>query len=476
MPINYYDLVTYLGLALLVVGCFLALTRSPHAVWILAIASIPLSSEVLTGDIIGLSADTVFFFPSDFWAPILVLSLLFTGRSIATITSQTRLGLISLAYFAWMFLCSLLSSNPQISIKYFIIQLIYFFGYGLLSYVYLRNSLTTSIERIYSEYVTPLLIVVLFFCIVEHLLLGASKEVTMIAITPFFREHTVYGAFTLWMLVAYGVLLWYKKRESGVWVIVGTIVTAVAWFLAYSRAAWLVGIVVLNGTWILGWLNRQTPLFRFLMISITLLGGSAGLVYAINNATLLEDMSYKAGGDLGKMLASSTNVESNVSNLGRLHRWQIALEQAISHPFTGIGPSTFAEYYHYEKSKTRYWAIFRKYKERFAGVHSEYLTAAAEMGFIGFGLLVLIYFVSLYYPYRLVAQAQSREEQMAGLLAGLPLLSYYLSGVVNNFMDHGKMAALVYLHWGIAMAIEWHLRQKSKESTNNLTQTGDLRT
>lgn len=463
MPINYYDLVTYLGLALLVIGVFLALTQSFRAAWVLAIASIPLSSEVLTGDRLGLEPDTMFFFPSDFWAPILTFFLVFTGLPFFKATFQTRLGRISLLYFFWMFIATLFSYDFVVSIKYFLLHLCYFLGYGILSYIYFREDLTTSV-RVYTRYLWPFLGMVLFFCIVEHLLLGGAKHVVNEAIIPFFREHTVYGAFILWMLVAYGVLVWHRKLGIGGWSLVGALL--VAWFLSYSRAAWLVAIVIVLGGWTFAWLSKQSPLFRLLVVGSLLLGSSAGLVYTINNATWIEDMFYKIGGDVGKMIASSTNLESNLSNLGRLHRWKIAIDQAIAHPFTGIGPNTFAEYYHHEKSKSPFWSIIRHVKEgfRFAGIHNEYLTAATEMGFVGFLLFGAIYFFSVYYPFRWIKQSSHQEARLIGLLIALPLLAYYLGGVVNNYMDHGKMAALVYLHWGMAMAVEWHLKQNAQKS------------
>jgi hypothetical protein len=71
--------------------------------------------------------------------------------------------------------------------------------------------------------------------------------------------------------------------------------------------------------------------------------------------------------------------------------------------------------------------------------------------------------MTLYYPLAYAFSAGDKQARLIGLLVSVPLLSYYLHAFINNFMDHGKVAALIYLHWGAAMALEVQMR-KQKQS------------
>lgn len=117
-------------------------------------------------------------------------------------------------------------------------------------------------------------------------------------------------------------------------------------------------------------------------------------------------------------------------------------------PLHGFGPNTFAqEYSAYQRSLTR-TSVSVEMGE-VGGAHSEYLTAASELGLPGLLLLLGIYLTTLFAGIRGFWRSQDPARRWTYALVTFPLLSYYLHSFINNFMDHGHMAALVYLHWGV---------------------------
>jgi O-antigen ligase len=356
-----------------------------------------------------------------------------------------------------MFVATLLSVHLIVSVKFFVMQFAYMLAYGGLGY-YLMHRGTVDIESVYKRYLIGALVATFFVCVTEHIILGATRDTVDQAIKPFFREHTVYGAFTAWMFVAY-FILWRNSMVSL------SLLVALLFSGSYSRGGWL-SVLGALGLWpIISWLGRlrrNQALATVAGLGLILVGGISFLLS--QGQMWLEDKLSELLGDTGKRIASSFDVERDVSNLGRIHRWIVAWELFKQEPVHGIGPNAFPEEYHALKRSSMLFEAIKKTDLAYAGIHSEYLTALAEMGIPGLLLLVAMYGLTLYYPFRYAVSAQSEYHKVTGWLVALPLLSYYLHAFINNFMDHGKMAALIYMHWGAAMALEVKLKKLDRLS------------
>ncbi len=464
MPFNYYDIVTVLTVIALGLAVLFFIMQNVRALWILAVACIPFSSEIVVEIPIQATNLPVLFFPTDFLAGItsgfifLSLPFLISHREKKLELRQSRIFIFVALYFIWMTLSTVLSNNFVVSFKFLVIQLSYLLAYGGIGYYLMKQSLT-EIELVYKRYLLGALLAVFFVCIVEHWILGINRETVDKAIVPFFREHTVYGAFTAWMFVAYFILWRSSKLSLGL--MAAILFSMLALFLSYSRGGWLTAAGALLIVPILQWLwglSREQAL-------AVLVGAAAlsalGIWYLLSQGHVwLEDKLYALLGEPGKRIASSFDVKNDLSNIGRIHRWIVAWELFKQEPVKGIGPNTFAEEYHALKNSSILFSNIKKSEVAYAGIHNEYLTALTEMGIPGLILIVSIYGLTLYYPFRYAFSAKEKRDRIIGLLVAVPLLSYYLHAFINNFMDHGKMAALIYLHWGAAMALEVNLRKK----------------
>jgi hypothetical protein len=227
---------------ILALSVFSFITKNAKALFILATLSVPFSSEIVVElPIQGLELPTLFF-PTDFLAGIIAAFILFAIPLVAGHGKErlglrhSRIFLVWALHFLWMFITTLLSGNFIVSVKFFLLQTAYALTYGGLGYYFLQRN-PAEMKSVYGRYMLVSLVATLFVCVVEHVLLGAGREVTDRAIAPFFREHTVYGGFTAWMFLAY-FLLWRASQLSlGLLVALGF--SAVALFLSYSRGGWL---------------------------------------------------------------------------------------------------------------------------------------------------------------------------------------------------------------------------------------------
>jgi O-antigen ligase len=97
--------------------------------------------------------------------------------------------------------------------------------------------------------------------------------------------------------------------------------------------------------------------------------------------------------------------------------------------------------------------------------HSEYLGPLAEMGTVGFISMVLIVIAIFYKGITLYIRWPKEEREIRVILLSmiLALVTYFLHGILNNFLDTDKAAVPV---WGICamiIALEIQLNSRQKE-------------
>ncbi|MCX7607067.1 MAG: O-antigen ligase family protein [Bacteroidia bacterium] len=441
MPINYYHLVFILtGLFALLTVLLLPIGRS--RAWLWAVAALPWASEVLQ------LRDTTLTLPTDifagFWGILTLGGIAFYAREVRELWQHTPLFRWIGLYFLWMGVTASFSNDVEVSLKFWISQSAYWLAYGVGAIFWLKKK--NSPYRLYQDWLLPSAGAVMAICVLEHLLLGGTRETLDNAIRPFMREHTVYGAYTAWFFTASVILASLRPSIYGLAMI---FISGAALLLSYSRGGWLSALGALGLFGALEGFRRLPPIGRLIASGV----GGGGLLITLliffqYNPEILQAQAYHSGGEIGKHFASSFDVKQNESNLERINRWFAALQMIEEQPWVGFGPNTFSqEYSAYQRSLTR-TKISVELGE-VGGAHSEYLTAASEMGILGFILLMGIYLSTALGGIRRFWTAPSREERGLYALLVFPLLSYYLHGFINNFMDHGHMAALVYLHWGL---------------------------
>ncbi|MCS7189129.1 MAG: O-antigen ligase family protein [Bacteroidia bacterium] len=460
-PAYIYLVLIVSGITLLL--AVLALPANRNWTWFWSVFSIPWAAEAFKLGEVGITLTL----PTDLIAGVIGLAglvyLSFRLDKIALLW-QSRIFRWSVFLFLWMGIVAVLfSENKLVSIKFWLSQGAYWVTFGLGASLWVSEQRMQEPLWFYRWAVLPAAFIVLAICVGRHLALGGVKEAIDKVLSPFMREHTVYGAYAAWFFIASFLLLLYKPSILGGAIL---IVSGSALLLSYSRGAWLSGIGALG-------LYGLIYLYRWLPPIVRLIGVGAlsvstlfaMLLFFDYNPNMLELYAYQSGGEVGKHLASSFDLRRNVSNLERINRWFAALQMIEERPWVGFGPNTFMEEYSaYQRSFTR--TIISVELGEVGGAHSEYLTAASEMGIPGLLLLLGVYLSTLFVGLRGFIYAPTLERRFTYALLLFPLLSYYLHGIINNFMDHGHMAALVYLHWGILTKLDQKISNTSDATSS----------
>jgi putative inorganic carbon (hco3(-)) transporter len=385
----------------------------------------------------------------------IVLFKLIVTREFSVKLLKHPVTLLILVYLIWTFITSMTSEMPLVSIKTLFYRMWFTAAFYLLAaQIFLKKGNESSYLIAYS---LGLAIVSGYFMVKTG---GAglfNQKFAHIACSPFFRDHTSFGASLAFCLPPLIVIIFDKKRT---WFFTLAIVFLVVLFsvtlvFSYSRAAWVSLIAALAGGLIL-WLKIPV---RILLISVAIaIAGvvvSAGVIWQnMNNTT--EDSSA----DLKKHLISSSNVSSDQSNLERINRWKSAFRMFEEKPVMGWGPGTYQFFYapyQYSGDKTIISTDFGD-----AGnAHSEYLGALSETGLPGALIFISIIIAGLLTGLKGWYSNGRCKNGYFILAITAGLMTYIIHGAMNSFLDTDKISALF---WGfIAILVATDLRSKEKE-------------
>jgi O-antigen ligase len=102
--------------------------------------------------------------------------------------------------------------------------------------------------------------------------------------------------------------------------------------------------------------------------------------------------------------------------------------------------------------------------------HSEFMTQLSETGFPGFILFVILVFYVIACGMRVIYREKIMKYKLAVIGALLGLITFYVHGAFNAFLDSDKMAALVFTC--IAIIVAHDIRQK--RNTENTEAVRDV--
>ena len=230
------------------------------------------------------------------------------------------------------------------------------------------------------------MVMVVIFTITRHLHYGLDDvNKAHIVMSPFFRDHTSYGAILAMLIFALGGAILYKGKSTLFRILLWLtlLLLATGLLLSYTRAAWMSVIV---GLGILGLVMLRIK-FRYILMA-----GLFALLYFDEKRTdILQNMENtrkNSSSSITGHARSMSNISTDESNLERINRWNSALRMFREKPVFGHGPGTYMfKYAPYQRLKDK-TAISTDFGD-LGNAHSEYIGPLAESGFFG-GLSVVI--------------------------------------------------------------------------------------
>lgn len=358
----------------------------------------------------------------------------------------------------WILITCFTSTMPLVSFKFWVMRLWFVVGlYFLVAKLFREGK---HMERYVWLAVVPLMLVV-FYSTYRHLGYGLwDKQAAHFVVSPFYRDHTSYGAATAFFL-PFMVMLTFRrdltKRQR--WMAgLALAVILLGFVLSYSRAAWLSIFVALM---VLIVIKLK---FRFQTMLLWLIGFLV-VVFTFQEQILLklEQNKQESSADLLSHFTSSTNIRSDASNLERINRWSCAIRMFRDKPVFGYGPGTYMfKYAPYQLRKDR--TIISTNSADGGNAHSEYLGPLAESGLMGMLSYLILIATVLYTGINAYTRSNNYRYRSILLAAILGLITYYIHGFLNNFLDTDKISVPF---WGFtAMIVAIDLLNK-EERTND---------
>lgn len=345
-------------------------------------------------------------------------------------------------YILWMLLSAITSSHPIVSFKFILARLwfivpVLFFG----TYFFQKRS--NRIEFIWLFIVATVLVII--YTLIHHSFYGFGEKEGHWVMSPFFKDHTIYGAIVALVLPLAVGLYFYKKHNPLVQMTLISLIVIILMglVLSYTRAAWLS---------VLGSIGLAVVLYyKISWKPIAVLVGVGLIAVFIRWDQIqmeLERNKYEHTTEaFDERLQSAANISTDASNLERINRWSCAIAMFKERPIMGYGPGTYAfEYAPFQRPENL--TIISTNFGDMGNAHSEYLGALAETGLVGMlsliAVVAAIFFTGITLYHRL--PKENKEDRIIVLSTIMALSTYFIHAFLNNYLDTDKAAVPI---WGI---------------------------
>lgn len=364
-------------------------------------------------------------------------------------------------HLAWMAVTILSSSDPLVSVKYFISRLWFIAGFYLMALLVFEKR--QNLQRYVWLYIATFSIVIIY-TLVRHSVYGLDNQMMAHSMMqPFYKDHTSYGAtlaFLIPVIITFLALTRKGDINSRFLLILLLIFFGMATVFSYTRAAW-VSLIGGLSVWIIIKL-------RIRMEVLIVTGAVAVALFVSFWPTVmmkLEENRTKSSGDLAEHVQSISNISNDQSNLERINRWSCAVRMWRERPLTGFGPGTYQfEYGRFQRSfeKTE---ISTNLGTR-GTAHSEYLGPLSESGVFGMLSILLVVITTFLTGLRVHRNARSRYVRIFSLGILIGLVTYYVHGILNNFLDTDKASALFWGYTAMLVAMDIFHKEDPDDAEN----------
>ncbi len=367
------------------------------------------------------------------------------------------------AQLIWMVVCIIPSSMPVVSMKYVLARLWFVTTMFLIVSRIFEDP--TKVHKFIWAYIAGLCIVVVY-TLINHAQHHFEHDPAHWVMSPFFKDHTSYGAIIAFVL-PYVIMQVFSSGLSGTrrtLAMVVLLLLAVGLIFSYTRAAWI-SLAGAAALWI--FVKMKVP---FWVLVLLLLAG--GVVYWVNQEQIqvaLERNQEESSDDLGKHVRSISNISSDASNLERINRWNSAIRMWQERPIFGWGPGTYMfQYAPFQASGDR--TIISTNFGVQGNAHSEYLGPLSEQGLLGAVLMIVLIVLTSVISFDLYRRMPQNRDRAMLTAVYLGLVTYYLHGSLNNFLDTDKASVLFWSFTALIVLLDL----KYRRSTIAADQHGDI--
>ncbi len=391
--------------------------------------------------------------------PMMILfTLMFFFRVLATRSYDLRLlrhpvTLCLLASMVWMLFTTCTSQLPFVSFKYWLARLWFVVPFFFAAAQIFRDK--RRIRQFFWCYAIGLIAVIL---IATAKTLGNFSDLQTLhrVMKPFYNDHTAYGC-VIALFIPAAFYFIFSRNSKGWGRLLSLAIMAllvVGLFFSYCRAAWL-SVLGAIGVYVLVRMGMKVKWM------VLLFGVAVGVFFVYQSDVLYklgknhQDSSY----DLAGQIKSISNISTDASNLERLNRWASAVRMWKESPVVGCGPGTY-QFLYASYQRSYQLSTISTNAGNLGNAHSEYIGPMTEQGVPGVALVIALFMTTFATGVRVYRTARDRQVANMALAFTLSLLTYYIHGVFNNFLDTDKLSVPFWAFTAVVVALDVYSEKK----------------
>jgi len=356
----------------------------------------------------------------------------------------------------WIFLTCITSDIPIVSFKFLVSRLWFVIVFYFLGTQLFKNY--GNIKRFDWLYIVPFTVII-FYTLYQHSQFGFEERPANYVMSPFYNDHTIYGAMLAMFLPALIYFTMNKNYSASIKFAAFflLLIFIVALIFSYTRAAW----VSLAAALIVYIILLLRVKFKYLLMGLGVLA-VLGIIYQTDIAMKLEKNRQDASQDFSKHIESISNISTDASNLERLNRWNSAFRMFMERPIFGWGPGTYSfEYAPFQHAHEK--TIISTNMGDKGNAHSEYIGPLSESGVLGVLTFIAIIIFTLQTGFRLYYTVKEREMRSVVLVTLLGFVTYIVHGALNDFLDTDKASVPFWGFIAMLVAIDVYHKNKALE-------------
>ncbi len=395
---------------------------------------------------------------------LLIFILKFSiGKTINKEIIRHPVSVAILINLLWIFVTSITSTMPVVSFKFLLSRLWFVVPLYFLAIYFFKDK--KFIKKFIWAYIVAFTLVI-FYSLYNHISVGLFvKRISQSVMKPFYNDHTSYGAvLAMFIPVLTGWL--FMKKENKSFEIINFFLLILFLFavtFSYSRAAWI-SVAAVSVVFII----IKLKINRYILIfsGITLIA-----VFFMFQFQILDSMKKNrqdSSGDLEKHVSSVTNIATDASNLERINRWNSAFKMFEEKPVFGFGPGTYMfQYAPYQMSYDR--TIISTDFGDVGNAHSEYIGPLAESGILGTLTFLAIIILTIVTGIKIYYRAEDKDMKILVISLLMGLITYYIHGFLNNFLNTDKASVPFWGFTAIIVAIDLFHEPKKLSQIDNFS-------
>jgi O-antigen ligase len=365
-------------------------------------------------------------------------------------------------YLLWMFITSVSSEIPLVSFKFFLSKLWFILPFYLLGIMIFSKP--ANIRRFTWLYMLSLSGVI-FYATIMLISWNFNNNAAHWVMSPFYNDHTAYGAAIAMFIFPAAGFVFHRpySRSLRYFALAVLALLLLALVLSLSRAAW-VSFLAAFGIYFI--VTYKIKLRWLLAVAFLILA----TFFAFQEEILFQLKKNKqdSSTDLVEHARSISNISSDASNLERLNRWNAAFRLFSERPIMGWGPGTYQFVYapyQFARDKT----IISTNAGDKGNAHSEYFGPLTESGVPGMLSVIAIIVCVIMTAVKVFKHSPHKWVRQLALWFLLGLITYYIHGLLNNFLDTDKLSVPFWGFTAIIVALDIYHSGNNKDSVAEST-------